>query len=221
MDENIIINCIGDSHVSIFNGSDTPSESVNGICAVDRIPYFRTHRVGPYLAWSVGNEKHEGHISTLNTSLEFIRENSYILFCFGAIDCRLHLPVQSEKTGRSLEEVTVECVNKYFNGFILKIFNEYNHKKIICMGPPSSAAGKGTDEQRNFCSKVFNEHLRKLCTDNNITFWTIYDDLLNEGWSVKKHLYYDGVHNKSYCLNFLEKDMEKLGILDIKKYIEN
>ena len=222
--ENIVINCIGDSHVSIFNGSDMPSESINGSCPSDRIPYFRTHRVGAYLAWSIGDDKHEGHASTLNTSTEFIQKDLYTLFSFGEIDCRTHLIPQSERTNKTLEEVTVECVNKYFNGFILKVLNERNHKKIICYGPPPSTDSdtfKGTKEQRNFCCKTFNEHLRSLCADNNITFWTIYKDILNEDWSVKGNLYYDGIHNKSSCLNFLEKELEKLGILDIKKYIEN
>lgn len=208
-----IIHCVGDSHVSIFNGYDTPSETIRGVTGVDMLSEFRTYRMGPLLAWSLGNIDGRQHAEVYNFIRDLPKTDS-LLLSFGEIDCRMHLVYQSELQNRSLEDITTECVERYFNTFVMRV-KSFNFANVICFGPVPSTemdSRRGTKEQRNQSCKLFNDILQELCDKNGVIFWSIFNNLINENWSAKAQFSYDGIHYRSICLKFLKNDMMNLGI---------
>jgi hypothetical protein len=188
------IQCIGDSHVSVFNGSNTPSET--GFEHLDILRNFKTYRIGPYLAYNIGQGEHPGSIS-LHGSLSKLDPNSIILLSFGEIDCREHLKKQSEEQNKTYEDVVKECVDVYFTA-ILDIKKTF--KTIIILGPQPCS---WSTESNKIC-KMFNEYIEGLCNENGIYFWTFFYDIVSDDVGKMAEFYYDGIHLKSECLYILK-----------------
>lgn len=176
------IHFIGDSHASIFRGDEEvistwPEKSDN------LIKEFAPYRIGAATAYNLEH-------TYFNVISEIIDKNvkideDIIFFCFGEIDCRAHLIKQSELQSRPIEDVVIECVNRYFN--FLKHYKN-NGYRIGVWGPIASWSEKkpyttgpsfGTTKERNYATKIFNETIKKLCENNEILFKTIFFDIID------------------------------------------
>ena len=157
-----MIHCIGDSHASIFSGSDTmqpewPNRSH------DLLPFFRSYRIGPATAYNIETKRNIID-EIINSSVNL--DKDYVAFCFGEVDCRAHLKKQIDLQKRETKDIVLECVSRYF-----KTILHYSNLgvKSIAWGPVASHGKEnpyttgpsfGTDEERNKITQLFNEMLK-------------------------------------------------------------
>ncbi len=203
----MIIHCIGDSHTNFFCGSDEmqPEWPDNGI--KNRHPFFRSYRIGPVLAYNLCryNSSTRGR-EKLFELLGQLPEKSNIMLCFGEIDCRAHIVLQSEKQGRPTKEIVKDVVDRYFSvlqevqamGLNILVWN------VIPSAPtdinsrinvPQQYLFHGTCAERNAVTIQFNTYLKKLAKANDMFFIDFFDKFMNEDKSVKLQYYCkDDIH---------------------------
>ena len=115
------IHAIGDSHVYFF----------------DMEP-FVVHYIGSKTAYNLYNKKELWDV------IKTIPKGEIVMLCLGEIDCRCHIAAWSEIQERTLEDVTKECVERYFR-VILKI-KEMGYDTIVWLVNPQSPTRVGKGE---------------------------------------------------------------------------
>ena len=103
-----MIHCIGDSHSAVFSGEEKMQPEWP-IIASNKLPYFKSYRVGPATAYQLENKKQ---------IIDDILSKNYndgdsLLFCFGEVDIRAHLLKQMDTQKRCLDDIVKECVEEY------------------------------------------------------------------------------------------------------------
>ena len=199
-----MIHCIGDSHSSIFSGTEV-MQPVWPIRSSDRLNNFKSYRIGPATAYQLENK-----IPILNQIVKLInKENDNLLFCFGEVDIRAHLKKQIDLQKKSIKEIVKECVDRYF-----KTILHYKSLGVNVMvwGPiaswdtpkPYSGPSFGTCLERNKITKEFNEYIKTLCEIESIPFFTIYYDmLLPNGKTNTNYLDKTGIHLNDNSLELI------------------
>jgi len=196
-----VIHCIGDSHVSLFSGFDAiapywPREALSSISV------FKLYHLGPVLAYNLMAEK-----STTNSKAKLteilmtaLPPSSWVLLCFGEIDCRAHLLKQADKGERTLEELAHICVDRYVKA--LQFVKEAGHKPIAYNVIPSARRNKpttgfptyGNCRQRNQITQIFNDYLKSYCRDAQILFVDTFDEFVNKRGLTDRSYYMDRIH---------------------------
>ena len=170
------------------------------------MPFFRSYRIGPVLAYklgefgttSMGREK-------LEQLLRMLTPGSTILFCFGEIDCRAHVLLQSEKQHRPPEDIIADVVERYID-VILKVKCE-GYQPLIWNVIPSAPTTindritvppqylfYGSSGERNQVTREFNQQMEKLADCAGVSFLNIFDRLMKENGSVNRAYYSDEIH---------------------------
>ena len=184
------IHCIGDSHVSFFSGTDWlmpqwPEPSGTR----DRLPFFRTYRVGPVLAWSLGRDgaAMQGREKVEEVLRMAVPPGAPVLFLFGEIDCRCHLLRQAEKQGRPSAALAEECADVYFDA-VLELAG--GRPVLFCSLPASTQKRlEGAEEEfptvgtcldRNALIRAFHAHLAERCQAKGVAFVDFFDSLVDE-----------------------------------------
>ena len=189
----------------------------------DKYLFLKSYWFGAVLAYNLCSFKtrNKGREKLLYLLDHILPSGSKVLFCFGEIDCRAHLLKQAEIRGRPIQEITRECVDRYFSviketkerGFDVLVFN------VIPSGIIDNANNLefpfyGTKLERNRVSKYFNEYLKQKLNKFNITFIDFFDKLVSENYKTKTSYYLDGVHLSQkampYFLNELFKNYPDL-----------
>tara|TARA_Y100001938_G_C8006990_1_gene387868 strand:- start:297 stop:947 length:651 start_codon:yes stop_codon:yes gene_type:complete len=214
-----MIHFIGDSHASIFSGSDTmqpewPNRSH------DLLPFFRSYRIGPATAYNIENKRNiidEIINSTVNV------DEDYVAFCFGEVDCRAHLKKQIDLQKRETKDIVLECVSRYF-----KTILHYSNLGVRCIAwGPVASHGKenpyttgpsfGTDEQRNEITQLFNEMLKSMCDEQGIKFLTAFYEMTTESNGLRKTntKYTDsvGIHLNNNAVEMILGIFKKEGLI--------
>jgi len=225
-----MIYIIGDSHVSVFSGTDTMDingerhiQPEFGTCYTisggslkshnvfeQRIPHFYPIKVGSYTAY---NSYSKLPIIEQAISEYAITENDYIFLCFGEIDIRNHIGPQADKTGITIEESIALCVEKYTNT-ILYLKNKYPN--IGVYGSPASSIGWTSTYgykdvvYRNNMTIIFNSILGKMCEDNNILFKDISSDMMLPDGTTNQKFIMDDIHLSQMAMPLLEKEFKNL-----------
>ncbi|MFH2132528.1 MAG: SGNH/GDSL hydrolase family protein [bacterium] len=202
----MIIHCIGDSHANFFSGYDEMQPEWPAADIRNRLPFFRSYRIGPVLAYNLGRygtttmgrEKLERLLTCLNPG-------SHILFCFGEIDCRAHISLQSQKQKRSPETVIAEVVEKY--GSVILHIRQMGFQPLVWNVIPSAPTTinsrirvpprylfHGSCSERNRITRTFNLYLKALTQTAGIKFLNIFDQLLLDDGSVNRSFYSDDIH---------------------------
>ncbi len=183
---NLTIYVIGDSHSLFYNNID--------ICKV--------WHAGAILAYNLIDKR-----EVYNYIYENVPKYSKLLFCFGEIDCRLHL----------YKHLNIEeCANRYIKA-VKQFKNDYS---LIVAGPIASTPREnpqnefqsseyptyGTQVQRNLVTRDFNEALRRKCAQNKIKFFTLFYSLITPNYLTRLEFYNnDKVHlNKKLVLQAIE-----------------
>jgi hypothetical protein len=175
-----MIHCIGDSHSAVFSGEEN-MQPIWPIPAANKLPYFRSYRIGPATAYQLENK-----IPIINEIIKDISENDKVMFCFGEVDIRAHLLKQSIEQNKPIENIIDECVNRYFD--VIKTYKN-NGVDIIIWGPIASwnanhpytgGPSYGSNIERNEITKYFTEKLETLAKVEDIPLITIFYDMLNE-----------------------------------------
>lgn len=210
-----MIICIGDSHSSVFSQEE---RIINQWPEKDFkiLSKFKPIRIGPATAYNL-----EKKVSLLNKVLNktFYFRKPYVLFCFGEVDIRAHLIKQAKLQNKDIEFIVKECVNRYIYA-INKVKPLRKIRKVI-FAPIASWSNEkpydgpsfGTNLERNNVTKQFNDYLKMKCTENDLIFISIFEEMINK----------DGTTNASYLDDFgtgIHLNQKSMPLI-IKKLQEN
>ncbi|MBT3224982.1 MAG: hypothetical protein HN745_03610 [Deltaproteobacteria bacterium] len=218
----MIFHCIGDSHANFFSGTDEIQPEWPAAEIRNRLPFFRSYRIGPVLAYNLceygtttrGREKLENLLTRLDPG-------SHVMFCFGEIDCRAHIILQSQKQNRPPEAVIQEVVTRYFSviletrkmGFQPLIWNvipsaptEINDRITV----PPQYLFHGSCEERNRVTRLFNQTLKTLAKSAGIQFLSLFDQLFLEDGSVNQSYFSDEIHLSQKAMPLVLESLNKL-----------
>jgi len=201
--------CIGDSHISVFSGTNE-KQPIWPEKSNDKIPHLKTYKLGPVTAYNLCkfNTKSKGREKLLDI-IKSIPSMSNIVLCFGEIDCRIHIPRVADYENKDYSVVVEDVVNRYFKVILELQSHPFN---VFVLGTPPSKqtttdhlssyewAAYGTDDQRNLVSKMFNDQLAKKCKNHNVHFIDIFDTYMNMEMSVRQKFFYDGIHLNTKAL---------------------
>ena len=197
--------CIGDSHISIFAGTDLKQPNWPESSSA-KLPNFQPYKLGPVTAYNLcsygtrsqGREK-------LNSVIRGIPSGSNIILCFGEIDCRVHILKVADEQNEDWSVIVEDVVDRYFD-VILELQSRKFKMFILSVSPSAWATmvdpGNttyewfiyGTTEQRNAVSKMFNNQLAQKCKDNDIHFINIFDKFVDLDQETRHEFFPDGFH---------------------------
>lgn len=218
-----MIYIIGDSHVSVFSGTDKTHDGLRhiqpefGTCYTlksgnlrsrvnrfeQRIPYFCPIKIGSNTAYNSYDKlpRIDQVISEYN-----ITDKDYIFTCFGEIDIRNHIGFHADSNGYSFEEGIRICVDRYMETiFYLK----NKGLKVGVYGSPPSSVGLGKPIDygdvifRNKMTIVFNEYLSEKCIENNIPFKDVSKYLMLEDGTTDERFIMDDIHLSQESMPFI------------------
>ena len=214
-----MLHCIGDSHASIFSGSEVmqhtwPQRSN------DSIPGIRSYRIGAATAYNLKNKK-ETIDEILNSVL---RNEDLAMFCFGEVDCRAHLKKQMDLQSRCLDDIVEECVDRYFS---VIMYYYLQGVSVAVWGPVAShgienpyttGPSFGTPEERNKITEKFNVYLKFLCSEKCIPFATAFYAMTEDSGegARKTNVFYTdsvGIHLNQNSVMMVLDILEEEGII--------
>jgi len=185
------IYCLGDSHAVAFCGKNPKKEPSNTWLNTDGI--FFANRLGPLLAYNAINK-----MDLIFNALADVPHNSNVMLCFGEIDCRAHIKKQSEIQNKPVEDIIIECVDRYIE-VVLQVYSA-GFRVFVWNAPPpledidnAEFPSHGTCAERRYITEYFNEYLKSKCLENNFIFISIYDHLVDE-FQTKREYFMDRVH---------------------------
>ena len=205
----MMINCIGDSHVSFLSGFDSmiPEWPQKARSCFGNI---KAYRIGAILAYSLHKRGHKGRKLLFNIIEAFNIENDIVMLCFGEIDCRTQIVKQARSKNISIEQTVEFTVKNYFSvimeikdlGFKVWVWNVIlpQMQYINTQEYPSV----GTYDERKSTTKLFNEKLRCLCDSRDVKFFYIVDEIGNEH-------YLDEIHLSQKAMPIMIKRIEDMG----------
>jgi hypothetical protein len=196
---------IGDSHVSVFTGTDLiapvyPFSYCHGNMEIFRVGAFTAHNIS----------KRRDVIS------EIIKKNinaDVVIFHFGEIDCRVHLPVICSDEYEDVEPIK-ETVNRYIEE--IKYLSFETDSRIVVFAPQpieleeksyeDEHPVKGSQGKRDFITNAFSGLLREKCLSNNFGFVTVVKSFDKEKIKNKMHLGKDefGIIEKEFAAKGIE-----------------
>lgn len=223
-----MIHVIGDSHVSVFNGTWELSKG----CPYpnDEIPGFRTYNTSSHLAYNLGIRNHPVNALVFSV-VRSIPLCDTLLLIFGEIDCRNHLCKQKLLQNKPIDVMVRECVEIYVNS-IIEIAES---RKLIFWGPhplyytieekgctpqPFNVSF-GSYEEINYAKFLFNLFLSKICKDKGLPFGTMYFKMVEGSCQFTKSSYIDGSHLLPKSLPDIMNILEGMGVdvNEARKYI--
>jgi len=225
-----MIYIIGDSHVSVFSGTDKTHDGLRhiqpefGTCYTltqgqlrehinkfeQKIPYFCPIKIGSNTAYNSFNK-----LSIIEqVLLEYnITESDYVFLCFGEIDIRNHIGFHIGKKYNTLSEGIKVCVNRYIETVV------HIKNKGISVGvyaPPSSSVGGQTPIDygdvilRNKMTIEFNEYLKSKCDEINVPFKDISKLMMLPDGTTDQKFIMDDIHLSQEAMPLLLKEFSDL-----------
>jgi hypothetical protein len=181
-----MIHCIGDSHSAVFSGEEAmqpcwPEPASN------LLPEFKSYRIGPATAYQLNNK--QPIIESLIDSLE-LESTDKLMFCFGEVDIRAHLIKQAKEQDRPVNDLVLECVDRYINA--IRHYKKYEIQ-IIIWGPIASWSDEkkytggpsfGTNKERNWVTFAFNIALQFACIKEEFKFVSIFYDMVHDNMTT-------------------------------------
>lgn len=222
-----MIYIIGDSHVSVFSGTDKTHEGLRhiqpefGTCYTlsqgqlrqhvnrfeQRIPYFCPIKIGSNTAYNSFNKL---PIIEQAISEYGITKNDYIFLCFGEIDIRNHIGFNIKTT---LEDTIKNCVDRYMETLL------YLKSKNINIGvyaPPCSSVGNqlpidyGDVVLRNRMTIIFNEYLTHKCNENDIPVKNITSLMILPDGTTDESYIMDDIHLSQKAMPLILKEFSDI-----------
>lgn len=205
-----MIYVFGNSHANTFVGAPP---GATGVWNSDG--RFSSYSLGPVIAYNFKNNHYPRVLERLG-EIE-VGNNDYVLLAVGEVDHRWHIPRVASITKDPIENLTVECVDRFFEA--LADLKEKNYNVIAWGSHPSTTAGHSDNPEapifgscltRNLVGSVWNRRLRELCSQFDIPFVSIFDDLVDENSLTKMEYYMDYCHlDPDKIRGMLESKFEK------------
>jgi hypothetical protein len=208
-----MIHCIGNSHVNNFSNKvkldfdDSNSE------------LFRLYRLGAIIAYNYKS-------SHLSKTLEILQKNykdgDLFTIVVGEVDCRLHLPQQSDIQNKTDEEIVKECTNRLMECY--DMLSEEGYNFFVSGTHPTTTEGHDMSrsdrpiysdwERRNNICVLWNNFLKQHCEKKNYLFVNIYDELVDGDNKTKMEYFLDYCHlNSSKVFPFIMNELSSKGIV--------
>lgn len=220
-----MIYIIGDSHVSVFSGTDKTHDGLRhiqpefGTCYTlklgqlkpvinrfeQRIPFFCPIKIGSHTAYNSYNKipKIEQAISEYN-----ITSNDIVFLCFGEIDVRNHIGYAAERNGTSIRAEIKICVDKYMET-VRYLKSKYNIGVYGSIAS-SDAHGYGNTIIRNIITLEFNKYLSECCNEHNIVFKDISKKMLLENGNTDHKYIMDDIHLSQQSMPLLLEEFKDI-----------
>ena len=229
-----MIYIIGDSHVSVFSGTDKTHDGLMhiqpefGTCYTlsqgqlrsvinrfeQRIPHFCPIKVGSHTAYN-SFEK----ITKIEQAIEEykVNENDYIFLCFGQIDVQNHLIPNSIKNNNTIVETIQICVDRYIKT-LTYLKEKYSNIKIGAYAAVATSIGCGYNPKisksdsikYNEITLLFNEYLKLKCEENGLLFKDISKQMLLEDGSTDNKYVIDDIHLSQNAMELINKEFEDI-----------
>jgi len=225
-----MIYIIGDSHVSVFSGTDKTFDGFRhiqpefGTCYTlsggqlrphinrfeQRIPYFCPIKTGSNTAWNSFDKL--PIIERALTEYKVVKDD-YVFTCFGEIDIRNHIGFNIG-VNQNVFDVIVETVNRYIKTVMYLKNKDFN---IGVYGPPSSSVGWATSGRqykdvtfRNIMTLYFNKVLKEKCEENMILFKDISKELMLPDGSTDPKYIMDDIHLSQEAMVLLKQEFNDI-----------
>jgi lysophospholipase L1-like esterase len=225
-----MIYVIGDSHVSVFSGTDLTTDGLRhiqpefGTCYTlsqgqlrplinkfeQRIPHFCPIKIGSNTAYNSFSKLPK--IEQVIKEYE-ITETDYIFLCFGEIDIRNHIGINAEKNNITINESIGVCVDKYMETILY--LNE-KYKNVGVYGAPASSIGWPSTygykdvKFRNSMTVVFNSILKDKCDKNKILFKDISEKMILDDGTTNQEYIMDDIHLSQKAMPLILKEFNNI-----------
>jgi hypothetical protein len=224
-----MIYIIGDSHVSVFSGTDKTHDGARhiqpefGTCYTinkgslrphnvfeQRIPYFCPIKIGSNTAYNSFTK-----LPIIEQVIEEygIKPSDYLFTCFGEIDIRNHIGLNAENLNISIDGAIRICVDRYMKTILYLKDKGVN---VGVYGPPASSIGWpetfGYKDviTRNKMTLDFNKLLNSKCNDNKILFIDIAEDMLLPNYETDARFIMDDIHVSQEAIPILIEKFKHL-----------
>lgn len=225
-----MIYIIGDSHVSVFSGTDKTHDGLRhiqpefGTCYTvkkgqlrpvinrfeQKIPYFCPIKIGSNTAYN----SYDKLPKIINALEEYeVSSKDYVFTCFGEIDIRHHIGFNAEKNKISIDDAIKICVDRYMKTVLHLKDLKYN---IGVYGSPPSSNGSfapneyGNMIYRNIMTLKYNKYLKNECEKNNIIFKDISKKLMLSDGSTDPKFIMDDIHLSQEAMPFLKEEFNDI-----------
>ena len=201
-DAGSVIHTFGDSHALFGWGDDIKKNNINSS-----------------LCYTFGKKK----LQRIDIRKFNVKTNDTIIFCLGEIDCRCHIH-KHITPDNTFQMIIEEIINDYIEAIQLnvKVFN--NKLKNVCIYSVTPPIKKesiriepefaypflGTDEERKQYILYFNKILEQKCTENNFTFFDVYNHYVDAEGFLCKELSDGLIHIKNgvYIQKFIDEYLQ-------------
>lgn len=207
----MLIHCIGNSHINNFSFSRklNYAESFNKL--------FKLYHLGGVIAYNFV----EHHLNKVVSDIlpKINKEEDYILFCVGEVDCRLHLPLQADKQDRSDEDITLECLGRFnrvygiLDGYKFIFASTHPTTRLPHnMSNEESPVYSSCDRRNNICN-IWNKEVQDFAEKTGSPYINFYKYLVDKNNLTKEEYYLDYCHLNSRKIRpFLKLEFESIGI---------
>ncbi len=217
---------VGDSHSCFFGGGRvTDAHPLGDLIGIngcnDKIRPFKVFHTGPGLAYNA--HKYETFVATREKvdfllKYGFIPQHSRILCSFGEIDIRVHAIKQAERQGVPIRSIVEDIINNYLK--FLLFLKKRNHVLVwgtIALTKEGAYRDPlwpyyGSEKERNITTEYFNERLKLVCKENNITYISLFNYLVDKNYITKGEYLYDGYHLSQKAWAFAVEEFASKGI---------
>ena len=209
------IHALGDSHAAFFSGQDK-MQQIWPQRSVDILPQFASYRLSATLAYSLveTDSSSKGREILHHVLDKVVPPGSTVLLCYGEIDCRAHILLQSEKQGVPVEDVVSDVADRYAKAVEEVVAKGF--RTLVWGVIPSATEGSanwgypthGTCLERNNATKLFNAAVAERTGRFGVPVVTIFDKLVHTNGLTRTEFFSDEVHLSQRAMPFA---LEALG----------
>ncbi|MBI3881284.1 MAG: hypothetical protein HY301_14620 [Verrucomicrobia bacterium] len=207
---------IGDSHVSVFAGRERLQpfwpERRRGV-----FPNLRVFHRGPVLAWSLAREgaTARGRELAFEVLRAEVPPGAEVVFCFGEIDCRVHVQRQMERQGAPMATV-IGGITANYAAFLADVARAGWRPVVWAVtGSSLNTAEKvpglpqfGSPRERNEFTRCFNTQMRAVCVERDHGFASIFSRLVTNDLQTRGEFLFDGWHLGNRALPLVADALE-------------
>lgn len=209
---------VGDSHSSLFSGINKIQPKYPAR-TTSKFNCFSTVHLGPILAYSLKSENtvnkgRENLLEVVSNIKKSSEPNTFIILCFGEIDCRFHLLKKSEELNEPIETIVQNCVKRYIAVIEETLLPIYTNIMVWAAVPTADVDIRnedfphfGTYQDRVRCTKLFNQMLQLECNKIQVSFLSISDTLVKKNDKVPTYYFFDDIHLSKITIHYIAKKL--------------
>lgn len=224
-----MIYIIGDSHVSVFSGTDKTHDGLRhiqpefGTCYTlsggslrphnvfeQKLPLFCPIKIGSNTAYNSINK-----LLIIEQAIEEynVKNSDYIFLCFGEIDIRNHIGENAEKMGISISDSIKLCVDRYM--LTVLTLKDKGHN-IGVYGPPASSVGWASTYgykdvfTRNRMTIKYNKYLSEKCLTNDVLYVDITKEMMLANGDTDSRFIMDDIHLSQQAMTILIEKFKRI-----------